>query len=627
MAFGSHQVLDAVNLDIDKGERLCVTGRNGAGKSTLLRIIGGDMAADDGIVWRAPGLAVATLQQTLPQDGELSVYDYVARAFEHTGGLLARYHRLLASMSSSGFSRRHEDELASLQRDLEHVDGWNVDYRIAAMLDRFQLDGGTPLAQLSGGWLRRVAIAQSLVTDPDVWLLDEPTNHLDIPTIDWLEQVMLSFEGTLVFITHDRRLMQTVASSIVDLDRGQLTRWDCDYRTFVSRKAHRLAVEQAHNREFDKQLAREEVWIRKGIEARRTRNEGRVRALEAMRQRRKQRRETRQLNMEADAGERSGKLVAVLDDVSKAFGDKTIVRGLDLIVQRGDRIGLLGPNGVGKSTLLKLLLGLETPDSGSVKLGTNLDVAWFDQVREQIDPDATVIDSIADGREYVLINGKQTHVVSWLGNFLFTPERARSPVRVLSGGEQNRLLLARLFSRPANLVVMDEPTNDLDVESLELLEELLLDYQGTVILVTHDRAFLDNVVSSLLVFEGDGRVSEFVGGYSDWLAAGGRFPEATRRNADTEDAAPALGAGRYARRKQDKRRRQKLERELAALPDTLEAVEQRIAALHEQMADAGFYTASRETQQAAQVALASAEAERDALYARWAALEDEVSAD
>lgn len=620
IAFGSTQVLDGIELDIEKGERLCITGRNGTGKSTLMRLIARDIEADEGVIWRAPGLSIGTLGQALPADYEVTVYDFIARAFEQTGVLLSRYHQLLGNVSNGNFDRRQQETLDHIQRELDHSDGWSLNHKIQAMLDRFDLDGDATLGQLSGGWRRRAAIGQSLVVEPDLWLLDEPTNHLDIPTIDWLEQTLLSFEGTIVFITHDRRLMQRVASSIVDLDRGRLSRWDCDYETFVQRKAHQLEVETVHNREFDKRLQKEEVWIRQGIQARRTRNEGRVRSLEAMRKERGQRRVTRDLKLNVDRGESSGNIVMALEGVSKSFADNCVIQDFDLIVQRGDRIGLLGANGAGKSTLLKIMLGKEKPDAGSVKTGTRLDIAYFDQLRDQLDPEKTLLESISEGREYVTINGKDTHVITWLGNFLFTPEQARSPVRVLSGGEQNRLLLARLFSHPANLIVMDEPTNDLDVESLELMEELLLEYTGTVLLVTHDRAFLDNVVSSLLVFEGDGLVKEHVGGYTDWVASGGRFSDAGSAPVRRTDGS-AVATSTHALRKEEKRSQQKRDRELAALPDELEAIEGQIATLHEQMAQPGFFTQSQESQRTVQTRLAAAETKRESLYARWEELE------
>lgn len=622
IAFGINQVLDGVDLDIDKGEKLCITGRNGTGKSTLLKLLAGSIEADDGAIWRQPGLKMTTLQQKLPDSGTATVYDFVAAAYQETGELLTQYHQLLVQLESGQFDTAQQTALDRLQRKIDHADGWEFDHKIAAVLDRFGLDANAPLGSLSGGWLRRAAIARSLVDDPDVWLLDEPTNHLDIPTITWLENQLREFAGTLVFISHDRRLMQSVASAIVDIDRGRLRRWDCDYETFLARKAHQLEVEQTHHREFDKHLAAEEAWIRQGIQARRTRNEGRVRALQKLREERKERRVTRALKMEVDAGEQSGRLVWEVSGVTKAWDDKVVIKDLDLIVTRGDRIGLLGPNGAGKSTLLKLLLGKITPDSGTIKTGTRLEIAYFDQVRAQIDPDQTVADAVSDGRDHVTVNGKDVHVMTWLGNFLFTPARARSPVRVLSGGEQNRLLLARLFSQPANLIVMDEPTNDLDIESLELLEELLLEYTGTVVMVTHDRTFLDNVVSSLLVFEGDGVVTEYVGGYSDWVRATGGFdrPE-TGRSTQKTVTDTSQAAGDYESRKAEKRRQDKLARELEALPGKLEAIEAKIESIHVEMAEPAFYNGELDARRAVEARLQKAEAERDTLYARWEELE------
>ncbi|MEX2489557.1 MAG: ATP-binding cassette domain-containing protein, partial [Pseudomonadales bacterium] len=591
----------------------------------LLRLLAGDLAPDEGMIWRETGLKVAALEQSLPLSSTLTVFDAVSRPFQNVGDLLAEYHRVVVVMETGSIEQSSLDDLENLQQRIDHADGWTLSHKIESVLDQFELDGNATLNTLSGGWLRRVAIARSMVTEPDVWLLDEPTNHLDIPTIEWFQRVLLEFDGTLVFITHDRQLMQNVATSIVDLDRGRLSRWDCDYHTFLARRAHQLEVEEAHNREFDRRLQKEEAWIRQGIKARRTRNEGRVRSLEKMREARKQRRVSGKLKLDVDAGHRSGQIVNELENVSKSYDDKVLIRDLNLIIQRGDRIGILGPNGCGKSTLLKILLGRETPDQGRVKIGTNLEIAYFDQVRDQIDPDQTVAETIGDGRDYVSINGNNTHVVTWLSNFLFTPAQARSPVRVLSGGEQNRLMLAKLFSLPANLLVMDEPTNDLDVESLELLEELLVEYQGTVLLVTHDRAFLDNVASSLLVFEGNGILKEHVGGYSDWVAAGGSFDHWFQGKRGQSDTIPTseqeVPASSHTERKADKRARQKRERELASLPDKLDKLEERIALLHEKIADPRFFQQPGDQQQKVRDQLADAESERETLFTRWEELE------
>ncbi|XOV87762.1 MAG: ATP-binding cassette domain-containing protein [Pseudomonadota bacterium] len=616
-------MLEHAELSISKGERLCISGRNGTGKSTLLKLIAGDLQPDGGSVWRQPGLKVSVLEQTLPEGSAQTVFDVVSQAFAGTGEILRRYHHLLQEMETGSFTEAKQAELGRVQQKLDHADAWSFSHLIERVLDRFKLDGNATLDSLSGGWRRRVTMAKSLVTEPDLWLLDEPTNHLDIPTIEWLERELNEFDGTLVFVTHDRRLMQQVATSIVDIDRGLLTRWDCDYESFLTRRAHQLEVEAVHNREFDKRLRKEEAWIRQGIQARRTRNEGRVRALEKMRLERQGRREAKSLKLEADSGSRSGKLVKVLEGVSKSYGDRCVIRDLDLIIQRGDRLGILGPNGAGKSTLLRILLGETAPDAGSVSTGTKLDVAYFDQVRAQIDPEQTVADTISDGREYVEINGRNVHVVTWLANFMFTPDQARAPVRVLSGGEQNRLLLAKLFSLPANLLVMDEPTNDLDVESLELLEELLIDYQGTVLLVTHDRSFLDNVVSSLLVFEGDGRITEYVGGYTDWRSGGGSFDGWHGGHESGLARGAVVSTTSFAEKKQEKRDRQKRERELAALPDLIDRKEQALAQLHGLLAAADFHEKPAAEQARLTQALQSAESELATLFARWEQLESE----
>ena len=480
------------------------------------------------------------------------------------------------------------------------------------------------LINLSGGWLKRVAIAKSLVTEPDVWLLDEPTNHLDIPTIEWLQEVMLEFQGTIVFVTHDRELMQSVATAIVEVDRGQLVRWDCDYKTFLERREHEREVEQTHNKKFDINLKKEEAWIREGIKARRTRNEGRVRALQQLRLERQKRRTQGTLKLAVDSGSASGKIVKELINVSKSYDAKPIITDLDLVIQRGDRIGLLGPNGSGKSTLIKILLeGLEI-DSGEVVSGTKLAPAYFDQVRGQLNPEQSVKDYIAQGREYISINDREVHVVSYLANFMFNPEQARAPIRTLSGGEQNRLLLARLFSLPTNLLVLDEPTNDLDVESLELLEELLLDYTGTVLIVSHDRSFLDNVISSLLVFEGAGRVIEYVGGYNDWLEGGGSFAalaNAADKVNPTAKAAVAEAPMSFEERKKAKAALKKRERELAQIPDRIDELELEMASLQAKIAAPSFFQASAADQDLLYASVAEKEAEMDILMARWEALE------
>jgi len=618
--FGTDTILDQVEFNIAKGERVCLTGRNGSGKSTLMRLLCGEVLADEGNIWREKALSFSTLEQDLPAGDDTTIFAAVASAFSEAGELLAEY----AQVSMGTFDDSTLDRMAQLQTQIEAIDGWVLHHRVESVLQRMKLPPDEKLINLSGGWLKRVAIAKSLVTEPDVWLLDEPTNHLDIPTIEWLQEVMLEFQGTIVFVTHDRELMQSVATAIVEVDRGQLVRWDCDYKTFLERREHEREVEQTHNKKFDINLKKEEAWIREGIKARRTRNEGRVRALQQLRLERQKRRTQGTLKLAVDSGSASGKIVKELINVSKSYDAKPIITDLDLVIQRGDRIGLLGPNGSGKSTLIKILLeGLEI-DSGEVVSGTKLAPAYFDQVRGQLNPEQSVKDYIAQGREYISINDREVHVVSYLANFMFNPEQARAPIRTLSGGEQNRLLLARLFSLPTNLLVLDEPTNDLDVESLELLEELLLDYTGTVLIVSHDRSFLDNVISSLLVFEGAGRVIEYVGGYNDWLEGGGSFAalaNAADKFNPTAKAAVAEAPMSFEERKKAKAALKKRERELAQIPDRIDELELEMASLQAKIAAPSFFQASAADQDLLYASVAEKEAEMDILMARWEALE------
>jgi len=618
--FGTDTILDQVEFNIAKGERVCLTGRNGSGKSTLMRLLCGEVLADEGNIWREKALSFSTLEQDLPAGDDTTIFAAVASAFSEAGELLAEY----AQVSMGTFDDSTLDRMAQLQTQIEAIDGWVLHHRVESVLQRMKLPPDEKLINLSGGWLKRVAIAKSLVTEPDVWLLDEPTNHLDIPTIEWLQEVMLEFQGTIVFVTHDRELMQSVATAIVEVDRGQLVRWDCDYKTFLERREHEREVEQTHNKKFDINLKKEEAWIREGIKARRTRNEGRVRALQQLRLERQKRRTQGTLKLAVDSGSASGKIVKELINVSKSYDAKPIITDLDLVIQRGDRIGLLGPNGSGKSTLIKILLeGLEI-DSGEVVSGTKLAPAYFDQVRGQLNPEQSVKDYIAQGREYISINDREVHVVSYLANFMFNPEQARAPIRTLSGGEQNRLLLARLFSLPTNLLVLDEPTNDLDVESLELLEELLLDYTGTVLIVSHDRSFLDNVISSLLVFEGAGRVIEYVGGYNDWLEGGGSFAalaNAADKVNPTAKAAVAEAPMSFEERKKAKAALKKRERELAQIPDRIDELELEMASLQAKIAAPSFFQASAADQDLLYASAAEKEAEMDILMARWEALE------
>ncbi len=618
IAFGAEKLLDDASFQLDAGERVCLIGRNGAGKTTLLRLLAGEIQPDGGEIWRQPGLRVATLAQELPTDTTATVFEVVAGGLEGLGKLLAEYHEAAVQLAHD-----HTPEpmrrMEQLQHELEARDGWRWQQRVETVLTRLQLPADAPLAELSGGWRRRTLLGRALVRDPDVLLLDEPTNHLDLETIQWLEEELLEFRGGLLFITHDRALLRRLATRLLELDRGALTSWPGDYAAFVEKKAALLEVEARHNAKFDKKLAQEEAWIRQGIKARRTRNEGRVLALLALREERRQRRErVGKASFELEQAETSGKLVIEAKNVHYAWRDEPLIRDFSARIQRGDRIGLIGPNGCGKSTLLALLLGRLSPDSGQIRWGTKLEIAWFDQLREQLDPEQTVLDSVAGGRETLEINGQRRHVIGYLGDFLFTAQRARSPVKSLSGGERNRLLLARLFSQPANLLVMDEPTNDLDLETLELLEELLLEFTGTLLLVSHDRAFLDNVVTSCLVFEGGGRIREYVGGYTDWLRqrpAPEPVAVAAKPKSEPKPVARSLKPAASGKLGYNERR------ELERLPARIEELEQRQRDLHALTADPAFYKQEPAAITRCMEELRALEVELTAAYERWEALE------
>ncbi|MEG7358241.1 ATP-binding cassette domain-containing protein [Pseudomonas citronellolis] len=623
LAFGTTPLLDKVSWQIEKGERVCIIGRNGTGKSSMLKLVKGEQMPDDGDIWRAPALKIGELPQELPVADERTVYDVVAEGLAEVGELLSRYHHLSQHIQG-------EDDLTQLarvQQALEARDGWRLQQLVETTLTRLQLPADKTLAELSGGWRRRVLLAQALVAEPDLLLLDEPTNHLDIGAIAWLEEALSGFPGAVLFITHDRAFLQAVANRILELDRGHLIDWKGDYASFLVHKEQQLAAEEAANALFDKRLAQEEVWIRQGIKARRTRNEGRVRALKAMRNERAERRErTGKASFQMETAEKSGKQVIVAEKVGFAHpGGEPLIRDFSLVLQRGDRIGLLGANGTGKTTLLKLLLGDLQPTSGSIKEGTRLEVAYFDQLRHQLEPEKTVIDNIAEGREFITINGQNRHVLSYLGDFLFSPQRARTPVKALSGGERARLLLAKLFSKPANLLVLDEPTNDLDVETLELLEEVLLGFDGTVLMVSHDRAFLDNVVTSTLVFEGEGRVREFVGGYQDWLRQGGSprlLGVGEEKAAKSEPAPQATAAPAAAPEAAKKKLSYKLQRELEAIPGQIDALEAELAGVQEEISAPSFYQRPAEETRVVLERLDSLQVELDRLIERWAELEE-----
>ena len=621
LAYGEQIIFDGADLQLDRGDRLCLIGRNGVGKSTLMKMIQGEVEPEAGSIWVDPGVTIASLMQELPPAKGESVFEFVAGGMASLGHDLARF----AAISQKADSEAALAEMSRLQQRIEAADGWRLNNRIDQVLTRLQLDPEASLDSLSGGWRRRVALAQALVRQPDVLLLDEPTNHLDIPAIEWLEKQLMEFTGAVVFVTHDRRFLRRIATRIAELDRGHLTVWNGDYDGFLKFRQERLEAEDKQNALFDKRLAQEEVWIRQGIKARRTRNEGRVRALKKLRQERLERREQQgTARIEHNSDLSSGKLVAELRSVSLSFGSNRVVDNFSTTVARGDRIGLIGPNGIGKSTLLKLMLGQLAPDSGSVRLGTNLSVAYFDQLREQLDPNKTAIDNIAEGRDFIEINGSQRHVISYLSDFLFTGERARTPIRTLSGGERNRILLAKLFSKPSNLLVMDEPTNDLDAETLELLEDLLVNFTGTLLLVSHDREFLDNVVTSTISFEGDGQLREYVGGYQDWVRQGGRWPDTTK-GGGTAPVAPAPEQPPAIESKSGKRTTAKLsyklQRELDGLPALIEQQERNLQALQEEIGASSFYQGDAEHVAARLQALADIEAQLQTLYQRWEELE------
>ncbi|MBC3410346.1 ATP-binding cassette domain-containing protein [Pseudomonas sp. SWRI51] len=632
LAFGAMPLLDKVSWQIARGERVCIIGRNGTGKSSMLRLVKGEQKADDGDIWRAPGLKIGELPQELPVADERSVFDVVAAGLDGVGELLAEFHHLSQNITNDA----DLEKLMHVQHELEARDGWRLQQVVESTLSRLQLPAEKTLAELSGGWRRRVLLAQALVSEPDLLLLDEPTNHLDIGAIAWLEEALKGFGGAVLFITHDRSFLQNLATRILELDRGGLIDWNGDYASFLVHKEAELAAEATANALFDKRLAQEEVWIRQGIKARRTRNEGRVRALKALRMERGERRERQgKANIQIEVADKSGKQVMVLEDVSFAHqGGPKLVKDFSMVLQRQDRIGLLGANGTGKTTLLKLMLGDLEPTSGKVDRGTKLEVAYFDQMRHQLDLEKTVIDNLAEGRDFIEIEGQNRHVLSYLGDFLFSPQRARTPVKALSGGERARLLLAKLFSKPANLLVLDEPTNDLDVETLELLEEVLSNYNGTVLMVSHDRAFLDNVVTSTLVFEGDGRVREYVGGYEDWIRQGGspkllgvtesKGGKSALNSAvvqvPVEEAAPAVVAAPAADANK-KKLSYKLQRELEMLPGQIDALEKSMAQLQEEVGSASFYQRPIEETSAVLGKLEMLQGELDVLVERWAELE------
>ena len=607
-SIGGPLLLEHVDLTLEPNERVCIVGRNGAGKSTLMRLLAGDIQADDGEVRLQNGVVVARMAQEVPQDTSGTVFDVVAEGLGDLGRLLAQYHHALHDGDM--------DAMGDAQEKIEAQHGWDLDLRVQQVLTKLELPEDVDFAALSGGMKRRVLLAQALVRKPDILLLDEPTNHLDIDAIAWLEGFLKQFEGSIVFITHDRSFLRALATRIIEIDRGQVTSWPGDYENYLRRREERLHAEAQENVRFDKLLAQEEIWIRQGIKARRTRNEGRVTALKALRRERSQRRDlSGNVNMAVSAAQKSGKKVIEIEGITQAYDGRVLLDNVSATILRGDRVGIIGPNGAGKSTLLKILLGELQPQAGEVTLGTGLQIAYFDQHRSQLNDSLNALENVAEGRDFIEINGTRKHIIGYLQDFLFSPERARAPITRLSGGERNRLLLAKLFAQPSNLLVMDEPTNDLDVETLELLEELLGEYKGTLLLVSHDREFIDNVVTSTLVLEGKGRLADYVGGYTDWVRQ--------RPNAlfNAESAAPVKASPSPVQTAVIAEPKRKLSykdaRELELLPARIEALEAEIAARAASMNDPRFYQQDSAAIFAFNEVSAKLQAELEHAYQRW----------
>ena len=614
LSYGQPPLIDHLNLVVEPNERVCLIGRNGAGKSTLLKILTGQIVPDEGSIKRSIGVTVAQLEQSVPHDAQGTVFDVIAQGLGAEGELIKTFHHLIQQLNDNP-SPKVMNDYEECQAELERVNGWDINQRVESIITKMDLNPDVDISSLSGGYKRRVLLARALVCNPDLLLLDEPTNHLDIEAIQWVEQFLLKWEGSLLFISHDRRFMDNLANRFIEIDRGKLQDYNCDYSTYLVRKEENLEIEERQNALFDKRLSQEEVWIRQGIKARRTRNEGRVRALESMRSeyvaRRKQLGTAR---MDIHQAEKSGKIVAEATDVTFAFGDgEAVVKNFSTLIQRGDKVGFIGRNGVGKTTLIKLLLGELTAQQGTIKTGTNLNVAYFDQYRSALDEDKTVQDNVSGGRDMLEIAGKSRHVISYLQDFLFAPERCRQPVKALSGGERNRLLLAKLFTQPSNVLVLDEPTNDLDIDTLDLLEELLINYKGTVILVSHDRAFLNNVVTSTLVFDGSGTIEQYVGGYDDWLRQ--RKTQQTAKIASpkvqSKSSTPSIKLS------------YKDQRELDSLPAEIEGLEVSISEISGTISEPGFYQTDRAAIEVVEGRLANAQKQLAESYARWELLENQ----
>ena len=621
LTFGHVALLDHAEFSLETGERVGLIGRNGTGKSSLLKIISGRFKLDDGLLVMQQGLKIAYVEQEPVFDPEMTVFDAVASGMGDLQDLLKEYDTLTGQFGQ-GDDDALMERMHDIQVKLDAADAWSLPNKVETTLGRLNLPADMLMKTLSGGMQKRVALARALVSAPDVLLLDEPTNHLDFTSILWLEGLLRDYKGSVLFITHDRSFLDNVATRIIELDRGRLLSYPGNFSAYQVRKAEQLEIEEVENAKFDKFLAQEEVWIRKGVKARRVRDEGRVRRLEALRQQRAVRREQQgQVKLDVSSGERSGKIVAELENISKTYGEKVIIQDFSATILRGDKVGLIGANGAGKTTLLKIILGEETADAGTVRLGTKLQVAYFDQMRAQLNEEASLMETIAPGSDWVEINGQRKHVMSYLGDFLFAPERARSPVKSLSGGERNRLLLARLFAKPANCLVLDEPTNDLDIDTLELLEELLEEYTGTVFLVSHDRTFLDNVVTQVVVAEGAGRWREFVGGYTDWERVKAAAPAATPAKAAPRAEAKAEPAPAAAAAPKPRKLSFKEQRELDELPKLIASLEDEQTALALQLSDPDFYKKNAAEAKRVNARMEAIEGELLAALERWEAIE------